>query len=397
MPQKRWLYWSLGALLIIAVLAYVLMPRPVLVETATAARSAMQVTIEEEGITRVKHRYVVSAPVAGYLHRITKDVGEPVAMGEQLAVLEPLPSVVLDPRRRAEAEAHVAAARSALLSTEQQVAAAKADADFAKTELDRKKPLAVKGAISAESLSEAISLQRRADAVLQSARFAVDVARYELDAASTSLQYSAAKSSADVLTEQVPVSAPVDGALLKIFKESEGVIPAGTPLVEVGDSRALEVAVDALSSDAIRIRTGTPVLLKRWGGEILEARVRTVEPIGFTKVSALGVEEQRVWIIVDIISPANLWQTLGDGYRVEAEFLLWQADNVLVIPDSALFKAQGEWATFTIDNGRATLKKIKIGRRNGLQVQLLDGIEEGQTVIVYPDRRIDNTMRVRAR
>lgn len=382
------------AVVVLGLLAWSLSPGPVLVEVATAERGTMRVTIDEEGVTRVRHRYIVSSPVAGYLHRIDRDVGESVEAGEILATLEPLPSDVLDPRRRAEAEARVSAAQASLRSAEQQVAAARADADFAQSEYDRKKPLAAKGAISAEQMSETDSARRRARAVLQSARFAVDVARYELDAAKTMLQFSGEKNGNN---QRVPISAPVSGAILKIFKESEGVVAAGTALLEVGEPRVLEVAIDALSADAVRIRPGTEVALKRWGGQDLQARVRTVEPIGFTKISALGVEEQRVWIIVDILSPPEAWQSLGDGYRVEAEFLIWQQDDVLAIPDAAIFKIGEQWSTFVIEGGRAKLRSLAIGQRNGLVVQVHDGLAAGEQVIVYPDERIEDGVRVRGR
>ncbi|MGB5324572.1 MAG: HlyD family efflux transporter periplasmic adaptor subunit, partial [Pseudomonadales bacterium] len=366
MNKRRLVGVGIAAILL-AALVWSLAPQPVLVEAAVASRNSMRVTIEEEGVTRVQHRYIVSAPVAGYLHRIDRDVGETVQAGDVLATLEPLPSDVLDPRRRAEAEARVAAAQASLRSAEQQVAAARADADFASSEYKRKKPLADKGAISAEVLSETESAKRRANAVLQSAKFAVDVARYELDGARTMLQYSGKTGNN---TQGMQLTAPISGAILKVFKESEGVVPAGTSLIELGEPRALEVAIDALSADAVRIRSGTEVLLKRWGGTVLDARVRTVEPIGFTKVSALGVEEQRVWIIVDILAPPEQWETLGDGYRVEAEFLLWQADDVLTIPDAAIFKTGDQWSVFVIEAGRAKMRALKIGQRNGLAVQV---------------------------
>lgn len=393
MTSKKIAY-VLGALVLAALLVWSLAPQPLLVEAATAKSGSMQVTIEEEGVTRVKHRYIVSAPVAGYLHRIDRSVGDNVAAGAVLATLEPLPSSVLDPRARAEAQARVSAAQASLHSAEQQVAAARADADFAGSELRRKQPLANKGAISAEELSETQALQRRAAAVLQSAQFAVEVARYELDAARTMLQYSGRKNGN---SERMPLTAPISGAILKRFKESEGVVAAGTPLLELGESHTLEVAVDALSADAVRIAPGTEVLLKRWGGDVLDARVRLVEPIGFTKTSALGVDEQRVWIIVDILSPPERWQALGDGYRVEASFLLWQDDDVLMIPDAAMFKVDGQWSCFVIERGRAKLRQLQIGERNGLEVQVLGGVSEGEQVVVYPDEQLSDGLRVKPR
>ena len=397
MKLPRYFFWASLALIVVALLYLSLRAQPVLVETTSVGRSLMQVTIEEEGKARVKDRYVVSSPVSGFVRRIELKVGDSVGQGELLTQLEPLRSDVLDPRSRAEAEARVSASHSALLSAEEQAAALQADADHAAEEFMRKKSLSESQLISADELSHVRAADQRAKAVLRSAKFAVDVARYELDAASTLLKYSAAQNSEDVLKERVAISAPVTGRVLKIHRNSEGVVTAGTALVELGDAEVLEVAVDVLSFDAVRIKAGAQVEISRWGGEPLEGVVRLVEPVGFTQVSALGVEEQRVWVIVDITSDSQQWQSLGDGYRVEANFILWQQDDVLQVPNSSLFRVGEGWALYVIDDGNARQRLVNLGQRNGLYAQVVAGVEEGEHVIQHPDNALEEGSRVKLR
>lgn len=397
MKWQRYAIWAGIALVITAALVAGLRPQPVLVEAATVSEGPLQVTIEEEGRTRVKDRFVVSAPVAGFVRRINLEVGDSVVQKQVLTELEPLRSAVLDPRRRAEAEARVAASRSALLSAEEKRQAAQAEAEYASGEYRRKLRLQKTGSISEDQLSQSHTEMRRAEAQLRSARFAVDVAKYELDAASTLLQYSAAQNSDSVLKERVPILAPVNGAVLSLHRKSEGVVAAGEPLVELGDPRALEVAVDVLSFDAVRLHPGTEVLIERWGGEPLKASVKVVEPVGFTKVSALGVEEQRVWVIVDITSAPEAWQRLGDGYRVEARFILWQNPQVVQVPNASLFRIDDGWGLFVIDEGRAHLRRVEVGERNGLRAQILEGVRVGERVVTHPDNSLEDGVRLTVR
>lgn len=397
MKLRRMFIWGGIALGLIALLLAGLRTPAILVETAEVKRATLRVTIEEEGKARLKDRYEVSAPVSGFIRRIELNVGDTVERNQLLTELEPLRSAVLDPRSRAEAEARVAAARSALLSAEQQVAAVQADADHASSEYKRKKKLIENKVISEEELSTALAANKRASAVLRSAKFAVDVASYELDAASTLLKYSAAQNSDDILKERVPIRAPLSGSVLKLFRESEGVVNAGSPLLELGDSGALEVAVDVLSFDAVQIKPGSKVEITRWGGPLLQGLVRLVEPVGFTEVSALGVEEQRVWVIVDIVSDHEQWQSLGDGYRVEATFLLWQGDNVLQVPASSLFRVEGGWALYVVNEGNAQLRRVSLGKRNGLYSEIVGGVAEGERVIQHPDNELENGSRIKVR
>jgi HlyD family secretion protein len=388
---------SIIAVAVIAILAYGFRPQPVMVDTARVTRQPLKVTVEEEGKTRVKDRFVISAPVAGYAQRVELDVGDAVTRGQRILMLEPLRPTVLDPRNRAEAEARVAAAKAALEVAQQDAQAIAASADLAQLELERIQRLRKSQHATKDEEDRAMAEARRADAALRSARFAVEVAKHQLQAAETALKYSAARTNGDKL-EKITISSPIDGEVLKIHRESEGVVEAGQALLEVGNPHALEVEVDVLSPDAVRIKPGTRVLFNRWGGDqSLEGRVRVVEPVGFTKISALGVEEQRVLVIADITTAPKLWEQLGDGYRVEASFILWESDNVLQIPASALFRYQGGWAVFTVDDDRAQRRQVTIGNRNGLQAQVMSGLNEGDTVIIHPGDEIDHDTRVEPR
>ncbi|MGB5306580.1 MAG: HlyD family efflux transporter periplasmic adaptor subunit [Gammaproteobacteria bacterium] len=369
-------------------------PRPILVEAAQAVRAPMNVTVEEEGLTRVKDRFVISAPVAGYLQRIQLDVGDMIEQGQVLAVLEPLRPEVLDTRSRARAEAQVAAAAAAHAAAKEQAVAAAAEAQLARRENLRNQKLRKDSLVSQDALDQSETRLHRADAGRRSADFAVEVARFDLEAARTALKYSIAGNGGSAL-ETVRLRAPVSSRVLRIHQESEGVVSAGGQLLEIGDPAALEIAVDVLSKDAVRILPGSMVKFYRWGGdEVLEGTVRTVEPAGFTKISALGVEEQRVWVIADLRTPYERWRQLGDGYRVEAHFILWEAEDVLQVPASALFRAAGGWAVFKISAGRARQVSVATGHNNGLAAQIVSGLSAGGTVIVHPDDRIRDGIRV---
>jgi len=395
MSVKRKTGFILLAVAMAAALAWGFWPAPLLVDAAVVKAAPLRVTVEEEGQTRVKDRFVLSAPVAGFLQRIQLDVGDRVEQGQVLAVLEPLRPEVLDPRSRARAEAQVAAADAALHAAEQQAAAAAAETKFARAELLRKQKLQADALVSAGELDAAETRARRAGAEQRSADFAVDVARFELEAAQTALQFSIT-GNGEAARETVKLRAPVTGRVLQLHRESEGVVTTGEALLEIGDPQALEVAVDVLSADAVRIRPGTPVEFHRWGGdEPLDGVVRSIEPTGFTKISALGVEEQRVWVIADLTTPREQWQQLGDGYRVEAHFILWQEPDVLQVPASALFRHADGWAVFAVVDGRARLTAVRTGHNNGLVTQILSGVSAGDSVIVHPDDRVGDGVRVK--
>lgn len=383
---------------IVVALAYGFWPQPLWVEAATVARRPLRVTVEAEGKTRLIDRYVLSAPVAGYLHRIDWKIGDGVQQSQPLARIDPLPSEVLDPRRRAQAEARVAASEASLQAAQETATAARAEADYAKLELERIAALCKQRCVVTEAERDrAESRARQTQAQLRSAQFAVEVARHEVEAAKTALRHSAAQPGG-AARETVVVRAPVEGQILGRPRQSEGIVEPGAALLEVGDPRALEVAVDVLSADAVRIRPGTPVILDRWGGEQpLEGVTRSVEPVGFTKLSALGVEEQRVWVVADLRSPVEAWSRLGDGYRVEASFVVWQGERVLQIPASALFRQGEGWAAFVIDDGQVRRRAVEIGQRGGLTVEIRSGLAEGERVVTHPDDALREGAAVRVR
>lgn len=393
-PWRRRIALALLATLVAVGLFLGFRPQSIEVELGAAHRAPLRVTIEQEGRTRVLDRYVVAAPVSGYARRVMLEVGQAVERGATLIELEPLRAEVLDVRRRAEAQARIAAAAASVSAAEQRVHAATSLASLAQKELLRVRALRPAGFVSGTAEDRATSEAERSAAELRSAQFAVATARHELEAARAAVQYAASGSS----TELVAIRAPVDGRVLKIPHKSEGTVTTGQPLIEIGDPRALEVEVDVLSADAVRLHPGTRVVFERWGGEgVLEGMVRMIEPAGFTKVSALGVDEQRVWVIVAFTSPPAQWQRLGDGYRVEASFIIWETSNVLQIPASALFRDGDGWMAFAVEQGKAVKRRVKIGQRNGLSAQVLSGLQAGEQVIVHPDDRVREGVRVTPR
>jgi len=394
---KRRFTWLATALAISVALIYGFREQPRLVDVAAVIKAPMQVAVEQEGKTRVVDRFIVSAPIAGTACRVDLDVGDRIDRDQSVVTIRPLQSQALDPRSRAEAEARVAAAKATLQAAEQTAQSARAEAGLAAKELVRVRPLAREGHVSAESLDTTSSKARSSEAALRSAEFSVDVARHELTAARTALKYTGPEGRS-LSGDAVQVLAPVSGRILKIHQECEGVVSAGQPLLEIGDTRSLEVETDVLSADAVRIRPGMQVLYEHWGGkEPLRGLVRRIEPVGFTKVSALGVEEQRVLVISDITSDSTEWRDLGDGYRVESRFILWQADDVLQIPASALFRLDDTWAVFVADAGVAKRRIVITGQRNGLSAEILEGLNEGESIITHPDDSIEDGVAVKRR
>jgi HlyD family secretion protein len=383
-------------MVVIGLLLWGFWPQPVWVEAVSAKRAPMTVSIEEEGRTRVMDRYIVSAPVDGIACQVQLEVGDAVQQGQSLLSIRPLESQVLDPRSHAQAEARVAAASAALQAAQEQATAAAAAQQLAANELKRLKPLMEKGVISSDAFDKAVTEANTKAAAKRSADFSVDVARYELKAAQSVLEYASSES--DDSLEQVAVRSPIAGRILKVAHECEGPVRTGDPLLEVGDPAALEIEVDVLSADAVKISAGMKVMFDRWGGALpLQGIVRTVEPVAFTKVSALGVEEQRVLIICDFTSPPQLWQRLGDGYRVDAQFVLWQDDDVLQVPASSLFRYQDGWAIFVIEDDVAQRRVVKVGQRNGLSAQILAGVKEGERVVNHPGDDVEQGRRVKLR
>lgn len=388
---------TLLALAIAAGLAFGFYPRAVPVDTAPVMKGPLSVTVEEEGKTRVMERYVVSAPMTGYARRIDLHVGDPVKAGQVLAVIEPARADALDPRSRAQAAAQVKAAEASVAAARENARAAAAQSDLARQELERTESLRKSNFISEQALDRARTEVTRTQAARLAADHAVSVARFELDVARAA-QAKTTRLQAGGPAETIEVRAPVEASVLKVVHESEGTVQAGQALLEVGNPETLEAEIEVLSTQAVKIGPGSKVLFDRWGGDTtLLGAVRVVEPTGFTKVSALGVEEQRVRVIVDFTSPREEWRRLGDGYRVEARFVVWEGTDVLQIPTSALFRYNSGWAVFVVASGRARLKPVEIGQRAGLVAQVNSGLTAGEQIISHPDDKVKDGVRVKAR
>jgi len=394
---RRRIFIIAVATAVILALVYGFLPKPVPVDVAQASRAPMTVTIEEEGKTRVRDRFVISSPVSGFIRRITLKVGDIVSKGQQVAVIEPVQSSVLDPRSRAEAEAAAIVAQSAINTAEERERAAEADAVYSRNNLERQKKLNALGYIARDVLEQAEADSKKAVANHLAAVAAVKTARLEHTRTRATLGHSAADRAADRHRTTV-IATPVAGRVLKLQRESEGVVNAGDPLIDIGDPGAIEVKVEVLSADAVAIKPGTNVLFERWGGSTpLSGIVRVVEPAAFTKISSLGVEEQRVLVIADITSVPEEMRRLGDGYRVEAKFIIWEQKDVLQVPVSALFRKGDGWGVFVNEAGRARLKQVTIGHRTGSTAEVLNGIAEGEKVIIHPDDTVRNGVRVKLR
>jgi HlyD family secretion protein len=394
---RRKLFVIIIIAVVILATAYGFYPKAVDVDLVLVTRGPLQVTIEEEGRTRLKDRFVITAPTSGYLERVKVKVGDPVSKGETVFVLEPLRSPVLDPRSRAEAKAAIASAEAALNAAMERESASAADADYMGKRLERLKNLYTKGSIAKDQYDQIEAETKKARAIQRSAKAAVNVSRSELERAKTLLQ-NFASDKKTTSQNKVYVSTPTSGNVFRIYRESEGAVNIGEPLMEIGNSKNLEIRVEVLSSDAVKIKNGTAVFFKRWGGEgTLEGVVRVVEPSGFTKISSLGVEEQRVLIIADITSPPEMWRALGDGYRLEAHFVVWEAKDVLQVPASSLFRLGQGWAVFVEEKGKARQRIVEIGQRNGLTAEIISGLNEKEKVIAHPDDSVSNGIRIRAR
>jgi HlyD family secretion protein len=395
MTHARRLRYVAAAVVVLALLAMAVWPSAVLVDSAVVERGTVRETLEAEGRTRLRDRYVITAPVAAVVRRLALQPGDTVAAGDVLVVLDPVTAPTLDTRARAEAEAQLAAARARHAAAGEDLAAAEAAADQARAEAGRLKILAAKGMAAVEGAERAATLRQRAEREAGGARFRVATAAHEVDAARAVLARGSRDAAPDAALE---LTAPVDGVVLRRHFESARPVQAGDPLLEVGDPAAMEVEVDVLSADAVRLREAMRVELVRWGEDRpLLGQVRRIEPGGFTKVSALGVEEQRVWVILELDSPRAEWARLGEAYRVNARFLLREAGDVLRAPASAVFRHEDGEAVFRIDGGRARLTPVRIGISGSGWVEIREGASAGERLVVHPDRELADGARVAAR
>lgn len=388
---RRSLPW-LGGGLLVALVVVGLWPESVPVEAGVVSRGELRVTVDEEGMTRLRHRYVLSAPVAGQMQRIDLKPGAQVEAGRTVITrFESGGADFLDARMVQQAEARVSAAAAARDAASAQRDRAAAAGRLQATELERAKLLRERGVISAQEF-DAASL--RAESSAQEARaasFALQVSEYEWRQAQALL----GRGQGSQALEALPVTAPISGRILRVMQESSRLVSAGTPLVELGDPVDLEVRIEVLSRDGVAIQPGARVILEQWGGpEPLLARVRLVEPAAFTKISALGVEEQRVYVIADLDAPPEKRPTLGDSYRVEARIVVWESASALRVPAGALFRRGGRWHTFVVADGRARLRRVEVGRSNGVQAEVLSGLAEGERVVMYPGDKVGDGVRV---
>jgi HlyD family secretion protein len=404
-----------------------LRPAPVEADLAKVERGEIRETVDQDGRTRLRERYTVSAPLAGRLLRIELDPGDEVEAGETLvASIEPRDPELLDARALLQAEANVKAAEARLERTTPLLDEAVANLEFAEADLDRVRRARQDspGSVTLNELENKEMIRRTRAALVRAAEHAHEIAKFELAQAKAALLRSrptaeASDAQANSTSEeeeeegngQTPapypqqdpqwhfnILSPINGRVLRVFRESSGVVQAGDPLLEIGDPLDLEVEIDVLSRDAVKVKPGAPVLLEEWGGDRpLHGEVRLVEPSGFMKISTLGVEEQRVNVIVDLVDPPQTREALGDGFRVEARIVTAEANDVLKVPTSALFRVGDEWAVFRVENGVARQRTVKLGLQNGLEAEVREGLAEGEEVVTHPGDNVIDGRAVRAR
>ena len=368
--------------LILAAAAWALWPRPVPVEIAMIARGNIAVTVEEDGIARIRDIYRVTAPVAGRLVRVSLRAGDPVEPGQTVATIEPASPGLLDERSRQMAESAVQAADAAVSLADANLAQATAQADYERAESGRKSALAERGLVSTQIEEQAALAAATALRNVEVARATLDMRRHDLDSARAALIGGTAPSPGGQCCASVP--SPTRGEVLAVLTESEQVVQPGAPLMDLGDPADLEIAVDVLSTDAVRLPAHAKATISGWGGEPLKAEVKSISPTAFTKISALGIEEQRTEVVLDLRDPQQKWARLGHGFRVVAQIVTWEGSDRVLAPIGALFRRGEDWAVFTVSEGKAHLRTISLGQRNGSVAEVLNGLEPGELVISHP-------------
>jgi len=378
---KKKLWLAATAVLLVALIAIAARPKPLRVEVVAVSRGPFRQTVEEDGRTRVRERYTVSAPAAGSLARVELRAGDPVEAGGVVARLFPATSPLLDPRLRKVAEERLASARDAHRQAVAVGARAEAAASLARKNLDRTRNLASRQAETLLRLEEAEAESRMKESDLESTSFAEKVAAHAVEEARAELETFGSRPRGG---EEMKLTSPVRGKVLHVLRESAGVVAAGEAIVEVGDPASLEVVVPVLSQDAVAVRPGMAATFGHWGGRDLQGRVRRVEPAAFTRTSALGVEEQRVNVVLDVDGEGAERAFLGDGFALEARILTWVSGDVAQVPTSALFRQGDGWALFAVEGGRATLRRVTVGHRGPLSAEVLDGVGFGDSVVAHP-------------
>jgi HlyD family secretion protein len=395
MNLKRIAIFGAVATAVIAAFVWAFRPQPVAVDLATVAEGDLEIRVADEGLAKIAEVYVVSAPVAGTVLRTPVDPGDAVMHGRTVvAAIEPARPAFLDVRARREIEAGVEAARAALALAEAEVTRAEAEGEFWRSDLIRQEMLRSRGTIAQRALEESRMQLAIREAALETARATVRVRESELRRAEAQLTQPEDEALAGDRTCCLQVRSPVTGRVLDVMVESETVVRPGDPLLSVGDPDEMEIVVDLLSSDAVRVQEGDPATIERWGGPPLRARVRKVEPAGFEEVSALGIDEQRVRVRLDIESPPEAWRGLGHDYRVFVSILAERHEDVLTVPIGAIFRDGADWAVFIVEEGRAALRRVALGAMNDRAAQVLDGLVAGEAVILHPSDRIADRVAV---
>ena len=392
--SKRLFIWLFLAGALVLALLLLFWPRSVAVDLATLSPGPLVVTVDEEGRTRVRDSFVLSAPVSGRMSRIEANVGDNVTANETVvAEIEPIDPSLLDARSLEQARADLKSAESAEALAKANLARGQAELEFVESELERSRQLRNERMISVRDLDVAVRNAKTARAAVETLAAALQVSRHDLERARAQLMTPTESASLRQGCTCVPVMSSTDGQILQVLRESEGIVAAGEPLVELGDVEDLEIVVDLLSTDAIKVQPGQRVIIRDWGGDgELEGVVRRVEPFARTKVSALGIEEQRVNVIIDLSSPLQKGTGLGHGFQVEISIVLWEADDVLTVPLTALFRSGDSWALYVEQDGRAVMREVTLGRKTQLRAQITDGLQAGERIVLYPsDRIVDNT------
>ena len=392
----RTIFWIVVAVVVGGLLALAFRPQAVPVDLAEVTRGRMTVTVRDEGWTRVRNEYVISAPVGGQLLRIEYKPGAEINAGDVLARILPSDPSLLDVRSRAELQAAVRSAEAALALAQAEVERAMAQLEFAQMESERVRSLRSADLISVDAYDRAELQLRVAQTNLESAQENTRVREAELAAAEARLVQASGEPGGDIV---VTVTAPTSGRVMRVAQESQSVISGGAEIMTIGDPEDLEIVAQFLSTDAVEVRAGASALIENWGRNRppLRGQVRLVEPYGFLKISALGVEEQRVNVIVDFVGPPEEWSVLGHGYRVEVAVVTWEEADVLQVPVAALFRDGEQWAVFRVEDGEAQIVPVEIGRENGRTAQVLSGLDEGQIIVLYPGEQMADGVRVVAR
>lgn len=392
MPAGRTLFWIVSSAIAALAAFWLLRPQAILVETAPVVTGRFVASVAADGRTRVRERYALSAPGAGRIERVRLKPGDRITKDAPVAVLRAVQPALVDARTRAELEERLGASEAQVEEAEALLARAHIALEKAATDLDRTRQLLARGVVSGTALERDLAAAQLAGRDMAAAERRVHAATHQRAQAAAALRRSLEPGAADM----IEITAPVSGVVLRVAIENETVVQAGTVILEIGDLADLEIVADPLTIDAVQMRPGAPVVIQGWGGpEDLRGTLQRVEPGGFTKVSALGVEEQRTNVVIDLVSAIEMRQTLGDNYRVEVRIQIAELDSAILVPVGALFRRASGWHVFAIVNGRASMRLVEIARRSGDVAAVASGLQAGMPVIVFPPRQLEDGMAVR--